>query len=617
MEEVDKIIIHSLRQVGCDLEEADSLKQFSTEMVIEAAVRCLDVIQPGLGLPHSLPPNMSARFRVGASIAQACMDLGYPGEIGYQTFLYSSEADVRRVFMFLIEKLPKETEKTIVDPTVGGAELLEQQVAEEVRRQLCAPWLPSYCRQEGLRWRNDGSWSREGCRHCKPFLSNGFLHIPDANNQSEAYQEYIALHLPSFPEQVNPDGQILPALITTNAFLLHCQCDVLPSARSLKKWPQQFSDCLLDGARQNSHAPGVESVPRARAGPKPPVKQKPAFLQKTSQKEAKNEVIPAEIIAAERTVPIPEPRKTQQQLIEEGRKETEELCRHIEELELDIRSLNAKLAQISGETVAEDRTLQEQKDRLAVKQRTYELLPEADENLAKLQSLVENSAQRLVGLAAQWEKHRAPLLARYRELRHRNSSRASESQKQADAIRTLREKMRELTDEVHSKEELHTQLLADYEKVSKDTNTVSRTAYTRRIMEIIGNIRKQRDEIAKVLADTRELQKEINTLSGQLERSFTVADELIFRDAKKDEVSRRAYKLLATLHSDCSELVQMVEETGAIIREIRDLEEQIETETAKNVGSNLERVSADLRQMQQENAALTAQLKSKAQTNQV
>lgn len=48
-------------------------------------------------------------------------------------------------------------------------------------------------------------------------------------------------------------------------------------------------------------------------------------------------------------------------------------------------------------------------------------------------------------------------------------------------------------------------------------------------MEIIGNIRKQRDEIAKVLGDTRELQKEINTLSGQLERSFTVADELIFR----------------------------------------------------------------------------------------
>lgn len=53
-------------------EEVDSLKNFSTELVIEAAVRCLDVIHPGLGLPHSLPDSMSARFRVGASIAQAC-----------------------------------------------------------------------------------------------------------------------------------------------------------------------------------------------------------------------------------------------------------------------------------------------------------------------------------------------------------------------------------------------------------------------------------------------------------------------------------------------------------------------------------------------------------------
>ena len=58
-------------------EEIDSLKHFTTELVIEAAVRCLDVIQPGLGLPHSLPDSMSARFRVGASIAQACKVITY------------------------------------------------------------------------------------------------------------------------------------------------------------------------------------------------------------------------------------------------------------------------------------------------------------------------------------------------------------------------------------------------------------------------------------------------------------------------------------------------------------------------------------------------------------
>ena len=50
---------------------------------------------------------------------------------------------------------------------------------------------------------------------------------------------------------------------------------------------------------------------------------------------------------------------------------------------------------------------------------------------------------------------------------------------------------------------------------------------------------------------------------------------VLFQDAKRDETARKAYKLLATLHSDCSDLVQMVEETGATVREIRDLEEQV------------------------------------------
>lgn len=55
-------------------EEALGVKQLSGELVVEAVVRCLRVIEPGLGspLPTALPPGMSARFRVGMSLAQAC-----------------------------------------------------------------------------------------------------------------------------------------------------------------------------------------------------------------------------------------------------------------------------------------------------------------------------------------------------------------------------------------------------------------------------------------------------------------------------------------------------------------------------------------------------------------
>ena len=55
-------------------EDVQSVKQFSSELIVEAVVRCLRVIDPSLGsgLSTTLPPGMSARFRLGMSLAQAC-----------------------------------------------------------------------------------------------------------------------------------------------------------------------------------------------------------------------------------------------------------------------------------------------------------------------------------------------------------------------------------------------------------------------------------------------------------------------------------------------------------------------------------------------------------------
>ena len=80
--------------------------------------------------------------------------------------------------------------------------------------------------------------------------------------------------------------------------------------------------------------------------------------------------------------------------------------------------------------------------------------------------------------------------------------------------------------------------------MSKD---LSRVAYTRRIMEIVHNIQRQKEDINKILGDTRMVQKEINQLDGKLDRVFTMTDEQIYKDAKKDEARRIAYKLLAGL----------------------------------------------------------------------
>lgn len=85
---------------------------------------------------------------------------------------------------------------------------------------------------------------------------------------------------------------------------------------------------------------------------------------------------------------------------------------------------------------------------------------------------------------------------------------------------------------------------------------------------------------------------------------------------------------------NCDQVVEAIKGTGQVKREQRDLEEQvripimslllhfitslwhhqIETESAKKVGANLERILADFEQMKKENQQLSAQLKAHSWT---
>ncbi|XP_067909683.1 LOW QUALITY PROTEIN: coiled-coil domain-containing protein 22-like [Heterodontus francisci] len=154
MEEVDRILIRALAQTGCDIsDDVDSIKQFSTELLVEAVVRCLRLIDPplGNGISHLLPPGMSARFRIGMSLAQACQDLGYEGEIGYQTFLYSSEPESRNLLMFLVENLPRDSVDSVHQPA-GKSVVLQRSISSRIKELLCIPWVPASLRPPSLLW---------------------------------------------------------------------------------------------------------------------------------------------------------------------------------------------------------------------------------------------------------------------------------------------------------------------------------------------------------------------------------------------------------------------------------------------------------------------------------
>lgn len=73
-------------------------------------------------------------------------DLGYKNEVGYQTFLYYNEAELRQVFMFLIENLPDEGKQTNTKTiTTNEKSLFLQEIGNKIGEELNSIWIPPCC----------------------------------------------------------------------------------------------------------------------------------------------------------------------------------------------------------------------------------------------------------------------------------------------------------------------------------------------------------------------------------------------------------------------------------------------------------------------------------------
>lgn len=634
MEEVDKILIHALKEVGTEVsEETDSVKQFSSELIVEAVVRCIRVIDPGLGsaLPTSLPPGMSARFRVGMSLAQACQDIGYKGEIGYQTFLYSNEPEIRSLLMFLVEKLPRESAEASDQPT-GKSVVLQRAIAAAIKAQLTVPWLPSNCRLP-LHGETQSPGSLHSF-HVQP-LSLPHCTKGPGKKQLKEVQDYQRDILLPVTAQPSYHASVVASILEQHTAELSAaqEWDNEWNSQGLlsRFTPQEYRSRKLTRLRKrieeqlrSAALPSPESAfggPRSTSdlsellqtfrGSTPPDHiltkgthfthtQKFTFTQQAATAAATSSPIPSGH-QSESDIQL---RQQEEQL--SLQQQFQQLCSDVEQLAADMKHMNVTNAQVLDELKQRELGNSEKEEKMQVKKKTIDLLPDADNNLLKLQALVEASAKRVVNLASQWEKHRAPLIDEHRRLKEICSNQDLESSRKLSEIKSLHDKIRVSTEEAKKKEEIYKQLVTELENLPQDA---SRSAYTQRILEIVSNIKKQKEEITKILSDTKELQKEINSLTGKLDRTFAVTDELVFKDAKKDESVRKSYKYLAALHENCNQLIQTIEDTGTILREIRDLEEQIETENGSKTVANLERILDDYKAIRQENSALAAKVR--------
>uniref|UniRef100_A0A182FVD5 Coiled-coil domain-containing protein 22 homolog n=1 Tax=Anopheles albimanus TaxID=7167 RepID=A0A182FVD5_ANOAL len=538
MDDIDNIILHSLRQIDSDLDEdIQGLDQLTPSVLVRAVSKCLLLIDPSLDLPTSLPPGMAQRFTATARLAEACTTVGYRRDIGYQTFLYSNVAEVRRVFMFLIEQLPKESGDTATDELpFDRVTELETRILDTMRQQLQSSWS----QRGALDLRQQGTL--RGPRRL-PFVTQ--------SDVTAEIKEYWLRRSGLWEEDIDEVDRRLP---------------------------------VQDQTVTNS----VDAIAKLQAY--------------YAQNKAKSPILNDD--EQEREIGSDSNQTTNQlALIEE---EMQQLRSSLAEIQSEGQALRAKREAIDQETKSIEQVVERLKEEKKVKERTHILLENPEVNIAKLEAIIVAAGEKMKKLQSQWETHQAPLLAKLEEHRGRSSDSESKLQKMQQEIESVRHKSEEVIVDLQTKSALHARLVQQYERIGK---TVSRTAYTGRILEIIGNIRKQKTDIDKILHDTRRLQKEINATTGQLDRQFAVTDDLIFRNARRDEFTKRAYILLVALHTECAELVAMVQETGTFKREVRELEDQIESEKDRNVAANLIQIERDLEEMQRESRRLEEALR--------
>jgi hypothetical protein len=549
-------------------------------MLVDGCARCINAIAGGdSALPTKLPKGMSQRFRVGTDLANAVKDLGYMTDIGYNTFLYSNEAEARQLLMWLVERLPKEASEASAE-VLNHAALFERSLTKQVANRLESGWSPRYCKSGGIAWRGTDNSAKKGGHDTVNWTLEttydvvGFHAVPvtdpldNAEKPSKAAKAYYANAMPLITAQP-PMRQDVPASLLQRT---------AQSLAAATEWEEEWES---DGVKSGLSQPDYKVKKSTGVKTKMANLLRAAVLRSEAEGKKDSDMLhflgefadddlgdskfrnQEKMMYATEEVDENAPKAATEEELQAGREEelaaaqakTEEILAKLAELQAGIEKLTAGVNNLEEKTAALDKTNADGEETYKTRKKILDLLPNAEENIVKLQGVVDASTKRLIAIAGKWESRRVELVETYRQLRHAQTDVDGVAALKMEKIKAVRVEMKGVADFAKSKDLAIKQLTEEYEKMDK---SASRSSYTRRILEIVKNIQKQRDEIVKVIADTTVLQRERNAVEEKLLRTYHVTDEMIFKDAKTDETSRKAYKFLANIHGDCSLLVQCI-----------------------------------------------------------
>lgn len=263
--------------------------------------------------------------------------------------------------MFLIEKLPKECEETVTEPLSKSAQL-EKLIAVFVSEHLSVPWLPHYCHKKRTKISDRVSTPFDTVR-----LDSEQYELPPQK-----------LLVPSVLSAINAE-------LHTSGLSLQEKIKWLNSQKYMEELKTQESISGLPGRVSNLK------------------------LQEAGEKSDETPKVEVE-------------EKKEENKIDILKSECENLQLLIQSMQDEIKTISSEVHETKVLEQAELAKLELFEQQKSVKVRAYELLENGEENVKKLKESIQANVNKLINLASQWEKHRVPLINKYRDERAKHSS---------------------------------------------------------------------------------------------------------------------------------------------------------------------------------------------------
>lgn len=176
------------------------------------------------------------------------------------------------------------------------------------------------------------------------------------------------------------------------------------------------------------------------------------------------------------------------------------------------------------------------------------LLQNPEESRQKLIESLEVLTKKRENLRVKFEAHKEPLDEKLQSFSGVNSIKLQKSQEKLQEISSTKRIIEEIKEDMKIKIEIQKKL---YEEINEMKRVTERSSYTSRIMDIVKNIKRQNKDIDEILKDTKTVQKAINTAEGQLQRQFTVTEDLIWNNVRHSHFNKILIILLKFLFYSC------------------------------------------------------------------